>query len=299
MKHLPVLQPGDHIEIIAPASRCSDGLLSEINSLLSSWHLNCTVSDDIFGPDLLCANTDEIRFESLKRALLNPDTKAILCARGGYGCMRLIPELEKITPPTTPKLFIGMSDITALNLFLQQKWHWPVIHGALALDKFSPAAIDDIKALMFGNDEQIQFQGIPLNAAAKKSHTIQSSVTGGNLCLIQTSIGTSWQLNGRDKIILLEEIGERGYRVDRMLAHLEQAGIFKDATAILLGDFIGGEEADGQSLVQPVLERFAAQCALPVVQVKGIGHGRDNLAIPLGTSATLQLGSEIKLICFR
>lgn len=299
MRQLPVLQVGDSIELIAPASRCSDGLLSGINELLSSWQLNCIVSDDIFGADLLCANSDEIRFESLKRALLNPDTKAVLCARGGYGCMRLIPELEKMSPPTSPKLFIGMSDITALNLFLQQKWHWPVIHGALALDKFSPAAIDDMKSLMFGNDKQIQFQGKPLNAAAKKSQTIQSSVTGGNLCLIQTSIGTAWQLNGRDKIILLEEIGERGYRVDRMLAHLQQAGLFKDATAILLGDFIGGEEPDGKSLVQPVLERFAEHCAIPVVQVKGIGHGRDNLPIPLGTSATLQLGSEIKLTCTR
>lgn len=299
MHKLPVLKAGDSVEIIAPASRCSDNLLNEIKDLLLSWQLNCIVQDDIFGTDLLCANSDDLRFKSLKQAFLNPDTRAIICARGGYGSMRLIPELEKVIAPVAPKLFIGMSDITALNIFLQQKWHWPVIHGALALDKFSPAAIDNVKRLLFGKEEQIQFQCQPLNNAAKNHRKIQSSVTGGNLCLIQTSIGTHWQLDGRDKIILLEEIGERGYRVDRMLVHLQQAAIFKDATAILLGDFIGGEEPNGESLVHSVLERFAQQIEIPVVQVKGVGHGRDNLAIPLGTSATLQLGNEVKLMCAR
>lgn len=297
MKKLTTLQSGDFVEIIAPASRCTDQHLSDIQSLLTSWGLNCIVSSDIFGDDLLCANSDTVRFELLKNALFNPKTKAIICARGGYGSMRLIPQLSTLEPPSTPKLFIGMSDITALNLYLQQTWQWPVIHGALALDKFSSESIEAAKSILFGNIEQIEFDALPLNKHAIKNYSIETSITGGNLCLVQTSLNTLWQLDGSQKIIFLEEINERGYRIDRMLEHLHQAAIFQKASAILFGDFLGGNEPDGNSLVQPVLERFASHCDIPVVQVKGIGHGHTNFPIPLGTLARLNLGEKIKLTC--
>ena len=299
MKKLPILKPGDSVEIIAPASRCSDKHLTEIKELLVSWQLNCIVDKDIFGDDLLCANTDDVRFKSLKNALQRSETKAVICARGGYGSMRLIPELTKMIPPVVPKLFVGMSDITALSLYLQQQWQWPTLHGALALDKFSPESISALKSILFGEIEQVEFMGLPLNALAEKTLTIEATITGGNLCLVQASIGTAWQINGKKKIIFLEEVGERGYRVDRMLEHLRQANIFTGAAAIVFGDFIEGNESNGSSLVKPVLKRFAEHCAIPVIQVEGIGHGHINFPLPLGTKAKLQLGNKIKLACFR
>ena len=201
---LPILKAGDKVEIIAPASRCSDEDLKALIELLTSWQLHCIVNDHIFGQDLLCANSDAMRFESLKNALLNPETKAVICARGGYGSLRLIPELAKVSPPSTPKLFIGMSDITALHLFLQQTWQWPVVHGALAPNKLSLDSIAAVKSLLFGETDHIEFRGEALNLAAKKNVTIESTLTGGNLSLVQTSIGTIWQLDGREKIIFIE-----------------------------------------------------------------------------------------------
>ncbi|MCC2666330.1 MAG: LD-carboxypeptidase [Gammaproteobacteria bacterium] len=299
MKKLPVLKAGDNVEIIAPASRCSDVQLKELKELLLSWQLNPILPGDIFGDDLLCANTDEMRFQFLRNALINPKTKAIICARGGYGCMRLIPELIKMRPPPEVKLFVGMSDITALNLYLQQQWQWPVLHGAPIIAKFSPESITAVKSILLGEVERIEFAGLPLNIAAEENHLIKTSITGGNLSLVQASIGTKWQLDGNNKIIFLEEIGERGYRVDRMLEHLRQAGIFKKAKAIVFGDFTGGKEPDGSYLIKPVLERFAKNCKLPIVKVDGIGHGYTNFPLPLGTEGGLQLGHEIKLTCFR
>lgn len=300
MKNLPILKPGDSVDIIAPASRCSDQQLDAIKELFESWQLKCVIPEDIFGNDLLCANTDEIRFNHLKNALLNPQTKAVICARGGYGSMRLIPELAKITPPETAKIFVGMSDITALLLFLEQQWQWPTIHTGPALDKFSPESINAIKPLLFGEVDHVQFNEItPLNKYAEKEQMIEASVTGGNLCLIQTSIGTLWQMNAKNKIIILEETGERGYRVDRMLEHLHQAHLFNDTVAILLGDFIKGNDPDGSSTIEPVIKRFAEQCEIPVLRIKGIGHDYINFPIPFGTPAKLYLGSEIKLICER
>lgn len=299
MQRLPVLKPGDSVEIIAPASRCSDEVLSDLKDLLESWQLNCIIDKTIFGSDLLCANTDEIRFNLLKNALQNSVTKAVICVRGGYGSMRLLPKLSKITPINAPKLFVGMSDITAIHLFLEQQWQWPTIHGALARDKFSPESILSLKSILFGEMEQIELSGLPLNRLAENNKIIEATLTGGNLTLVQTSIGTIWQIDGQNKIIFLEEIGERGYRVDRMLEHLCQATIFKDAAAVVFGDFLAGNEPNGSSLVKPVLERFAENCAIPVAQIEGIGHSRTNFPILLGSLAKLRLGDRVKLTCFR
>lgn len=297
MKKLTKLNPGDQVEIIAPASRCTDQHLMGIKSLLTSWGLKCIVSPNIFGDDLLCANSDAIRFELLKNALLHPETKAIICARGGYGSMRLIPELAKLKAPDTSKLFIGMSDITALNLYLQQAWEWPVIHGALSEDKFSAESISAVKSILFGDVNQVELSTLPLNQFAVENRVIDASITGGNLCLVQTSLHTLWQIDSKNKIIFLEEIGERGYRVDRMLEQLNQANIFQNAAAILFGDFLEGNEPNGTSLIQPVIQRFADNCKIPVLQVKGVGHGYTNFPIPLGTPAKLSLGNLAQLIC--
>lgn len=299
MQQLPVVKPCDQVEIIAPASRCTDKHLYELKEILESWQLHCIISDEIFGNDLLCANTDAIRGKLLKSALYNPDTTAIICARGGYGSLRLIPELAKLSPPSSPKLFIGMSDITALHLYIQQEWQWPTLHGALALDKFSPESIASLQAILFGKVDQVEFTGIPLNTLAEKNQLIEATLTGGNLCLVQTSIGTSWQLDARNKIIFLEEVGERGYRIDRSLEHLSQAHIFQDAAAIILGDFTEGNEPNGESLIMSVLKRFAQNCKIPVIKIEGIGHGYTNYPLPLGTKSKLQLGKDPKLVSLR
>ncbi|KTC91056.1 S66 peptidase family protein [Fluoribacter dumoffii] len=299
MKKLPVLRPGDSVEIIAPSSRSTDSQLLDLKKLLESWGLICVVQEDIFARDLLCANTDEMRFKHLKNALLNPETKAVICVRGGYGSTRLIPQLTAIDAPERVKIFVGMSDITCLHLYLQQHWQWPTIHGAAAPDKFSQETIASVQSVLFAGTAAHFKDLIPLNKHAENEELIKSQVTGGNLALIQSGIGTCWQMDGRNKIVLLEEIGERGYRVDRMLEHLTQARMFTQAAAILLGDFLEGREPNGSSLIEPVLQRFAEKSAIPVLRVPGVGHGPVNYAIPLGTEAHLQLGAHPQLTCFR
>ncbi len=124
------LKKNSTIDIIAPAGGISDpSTLEKLKNLLGNWQLISRISPDLFGPDLLCANSGEKRFQQLEEALTNTESHAIWCLRGGYGCTRLIPYLLKLTAPKKCKLFIGFSDITALHLFLQQKWHWQTLHG--------------------------------------------------------------------------------------------------------------------------------------------------------------------------
>jgi muramoyltetrapeptide carboxypeptidase len=290
-----------NIDIIAPSSTVSTNDLHTIRDMLLAWGLTPHIPDTLLGADLLCANTDEQRFEHLKNALFNETSDAIWCVRGGYGCTRLLPALAKLTPPKRQKLLIGCSDITALHIFLQQQWGWATLHapGAkqAALGEISDADILAVKNFLL-QDAQSQndnllfnYPLVPLNTPAQKFIQITSTITGGNLCLIQASIGTFWQINPRHKILFLEEVNERGYRIDRMLTHLQQAGILEGLDSLLLGDFIGGEEPSGKSLVEPVLQRFADSCPYPVLRCRGIGHGFENHPMMLGTPITLKPGS--------
>ncbi len=294
----PLLEPGHQVEIIAPASRCSDQKLALLRSQLVDWGLNCVISETIFGKDLLCANSDALRFQGLLAALHNDANHAILCARGGYGASRLLPHLYRAAKPQKAKIFIGLSDITALHLFLNQQWGWSSIHGSLSPNVLTAQSVTHLQQLLFSK-KNLEFTNlVPLNDAARRPDIFSGRISGGNLTLIQTSLGTPWQIDSTNKILVLEEINERGYKIDRALMQLQQAGVFAQAKAILLGDFLGGEELNGRSYVDSVLERFARQIKAPVVRIPGVGHGATNFALPLNTDCILETtDGSARLLC--
>lgn len=285
---------GDTIDIIAPASTCPAQDFDYLLGILRDWQLEPRVPANLFGDDLLCANTDEQRFAMLKNALDADDSNTIIVARGGYGSMRLLEMLEKIEKPSKSKLLIGMSDITSLQVYFLEKWGWPSLHAALSTKVGTkPENINDFKNILFSLTKELTYQLTPLNNI-KNNNLLQSSVVGGNLTLVQTSIGTPWQLQSKNKILFLEEINERAYRIDRALQHFSQAGILNDVAAIIFGDFLGGNEPDGSNLISGVLKRFAENVNFPVFSTPNIGHGADNKPLPLATPATLNF-SDFKL----
>lgn len=227
------------------------------------------------------ANTDEARFEQLITAL-NSDADAIWCTGGGYGCARLLPKLQASIKPKKQKLFIGFSDITALHLFLSQEWGWRTVHGIvfrqlnlLAHKQLSPLSGRKIFRLLDGESSASIPKLKPLNKAATADGLcIDAFVTGGNLSLIQTLLGTPWAMDGRNKIICLEDVAEAGYKVDRLLNHLWQAGAFAEAKAVVFGDFTK-DVAKPEDVIY-ALRRFAASCPLPVFETKYFGHGKYN-----------------------
>jgi muramoyltetrapeptide carboxypeptidase len=283
------LTKGAIVDIIAPAGGCTPDALESIKNLLQNWQLNPRISSDLLGNDLLCANSDENRLQQLQEALFNSESSAIWCVRGGYGCTRLIPALLKLKAPKNNKLFIGFSDITTLHLFLQQKWHWQTLHGPsanqVAHDRIDAASIQEFKKLIFGQLPQLKFSLCPLKVMSPA--IIKAPVTGGTLTLIQASLGTCWQIDAKNKILFLEEVNESAYRIDRMLQHLQQAGILKNVKAILLGDFIPPQNTNDTALTQAVLTRFAEEQNFPVFRIPDIGHGKTNRSLPLGTPAEL------------
>jgi len=242
------------------------------------------------------ANTDAYRIESMKRALLAEDSKVIWTLRGGYGAAKVIKGLiDSGVKPQREKVFIGFSDTTALHLFFSETWGWHTIHGAglsqANNSECSASNVDGIMSLLNSEDRSfsipVQAQ-VPAKAAALPIH---GKLSGGNLSLIQTSIGTPWQMTGGGKILIIEDVNERGYRVDRMLHHLLQVGIFTGAQAMVC-NFTGGYESDGSNLISKALEDFAKHIDFPIFTCAGIGHGYDNAPFVYGANARISADGD-------
>jgi muramoyltetrapeptide carboxypeptidase len=296
----PLLRPGDRIEVVAPGFRCTDELLESGVEFLRGLGLVPRVPRALFGEDLLCANTDRVRFAQLRRALTAGSSRGIWCVRGGYGAMRLVPALLKVPRPPQRKLFVGYSDATTLHYFLNLHWNWPSLHGPL-LDRLGTGRVDvqelgELEAVLLAGQPQVAFHElVALNGLGRRPRRVTGRVFGGNLAVLQTIAGTALQRRGRE-ILFLEDIGERGYRVDRMLQHLAQSGMLRGVQAIVTGDFLGGQEPDGRNLVLPVLERFAREQRLPVLRGMRAGHGEHQRPVFFNTQAELTCGRAPELV---
>jgi muramoyltetrapeptide carboxypeptidase len=296
----PLLAPGDIVDVVAPGFRCGAEQLERGIAFLERQGLVPRVPPELFGPDLLCANTDAARFAQLRKALYARDSRAVWCVRGGYGALRIMPRLQALKPPSKPKLLIGYSDATTLHQLLNLYWGWPSLHGPL-LDRLGGAEVPEperaeLAAVLFGGATRTTFADLqPLNAAARRRQRIISRLTGGNLTVLQSTLGTALQRRPAG-MLFLEDIGERGYRIDRMLEQLRQSGVLRNLKAIVLGNFLGGAEADGSNLGHAVLERFAQTLPIPVLSGIQAGHGAYQRPLFLHTRAELRCGAQAQLI---
>lgn len=272
------LKPGDTIECIAPASKFNPDCLPLIQNLIESWGFKAKISAPFSEEEWLCTHSEKKRFEILQNALLDPSTNAIWGIHGGYGSGQLLPYLDAMTPPPRPKLLLGFSDLTMLHLFVNKKWNWPSLHTpsarGVALEKVSKASIENLRRWLLGTCDPLEIT--PLNHAPLPS---SATIVGGNLSLVATSLGTPWQIETQNHLLFLEEIGEKAYRIDRMLNQLAQAKLFQNAQGVLLGDFLLRDAKDDPD-IKKLLKKWTEQMECPVFSISA-GHGFENLVVPL------------------
>lgn len=307
MQNIPwqYLKKGDVVDIIAPSSTVPSNNLPEYYekaaNALKEIGLIARIPENLIekDKDIFSSNHLDYRVQHFIQCLNDPESKAIWAIRGGYGSAKIIPFLEKISSPRQNKLLLGFSDITALHLFLEKKWSFTSIHSAVinqVILNFN--FLKELEPILFGKVRELVYdQLIPLNEAAKQKNIIKAKISGGNLSLVQTSLATSWQIEGKGRIIFLEDVGEEGYRIDRMLNHLLQAGIFAEAKAIIFGEFTPPKNIE-PDLCGKAIENFAAQLNIPVLSLPIIGHNiKHNSPLPLGTDSVLELGDKIRITC--
>lgn len=285
------MKTGDIIDVIAPASPCPVDNLDEGVRWIMENGFTARVPPGIIKGDVFFAAPLMDQLAMMKEAVYS-DSKMLWSLRGGYGSMRLIPFMKKWKKPKQKKIFMGFSDVTALHLFFGQEWGWTTLHGrnvsAMSLSKKSRDR-NEVMPILTGKKDELTFRGlVPLNQHAKKAGAISGKVTGGNLKLLQSSIGTSWELEARGKIVFMEDVGERGYAIDRMFEQLRQADVIqKGLKAVVFGDFTEGAEKDGRDLSGVALKRFAETAPYPVYKGMKSGHGDVNFTLPLHTKAEI------------
>lgn len=300
-KLLEALQPGDVIDVVAPASRFPMADLNRAVKMLRRMGFYPRVPRNILRPTALHANRDEVRLAHLKRALLSPDSAAVWCARGGYGSMRLLPAMKKWSRPKRAKILIGFSDITSLHTFVNQEWNWPSLHASvlvrLGRGEIEGREFKSLMGLLTGRSQVIDFLALrPLNSIARRNRSISGVVRGGNMAVLQAGLGTPFKLHPKDSILFFEDIGERPHRVDRMLTQMTQAGFFNQARAVVFGDFELDKAEDRRVLMSEVFKPFAQSVKIPVVMGMPVGHHpKRQMPLPLNTRAHLYLGARPRL----
>ena len=299
---MPKLEPNDIIDVVAPSGGVTSQDLSTIEEYIAKLGYKARIPDNLCSDKCsYLANDDETRHQLLIQALTCQKSKAVWCVRGGYGAARIAPKLANMTPPCTPKWLIGFSDNTALHIILNQFWNWPSIHASVLLqhiqDKIDSQSKSRVFDILKNNTSTLTFDKLaPLNEASSKAdHTIDSQIVGGNMTLIQTSIGTNWQLTPTSSILFLEEINEEHYRIDRILTQLTQINLFNGVDAVIIGDIIYNTEHLSQC---DAVLNWANSINVPVLHCPNIGHGTTNMPIIFNSPATLNLGNHPTLTCY-
>lgn len=279
----PALRAGERVAVIAPASGFDRPAFEAGLALIGSRY-RPEVGPGLFERHRYLAGDDARRLAELTTALSDPEVRAVFCARGGYGATRLLRRLAEGAPPGPAKPLIGFSDITALHLWLQA--HGRVsIHGPVLtqLPRLPGASCQRLFDLLESRTPAPALRG----SDSWVGGVAEGPLLGGNLSVFSRLIGTRFMPELTGAVLLLEDQGERPYRLDRMWTHLELAGVFQRVRGIVLGTFTACEEADAPYTSAEVLRELAQATQLPCAVGFPIGHGDVNEPVPLGVRVRL------------
>ena len=284
----PSLRPGDRVGVLSPASPCPAQELEAGCVILKKLGLEVVshAGGESFQPDYL-AGSDEYRASRFNEFVQDPEIKGILCARGGYGSLRILPDIAYEQLRATPKSLVGFSDITALLLACHVKTGLVCYHGP-TVSTLATSDQETIESFWRALSSNATVELLFAEAVCLRLGRCEGPVLGGNLTTLIHLLGTSFLPSLSEAILFLEDRGERLYRVDRMLTQLIHTGLAQEISGLILGDF--SENGPRDELNDLVQERFAS-ASFPILSGAPVGHGRRNLTLPLGLPATLDAGA--------
>lgn len=288
----PFLKPSDLTGIIPPASKISKIFIDQAITIIESWGLEVNLSKNWDKNHFGFAGTDNERFQAFQDLLDNKEIKCIFCARGGYGTSRIIDQLDLSGFNSSPKWIIGYSDITVLiNKLLNHQYS--SIHGPMPINFREDNSKESLLVL-----KKFLFNGMypEISITTKKQNRpgfASGELVGGNLTMLTNSIGTSTQLNTDGRILFIEDIDERMYRIDRMLVHMKRAGMFRKLKGLIVGHFtdITERQEFGYSIEELILSH-TGKLDFPVCFGAPIGHTMPNYPIIVGANYSLHVESN-------
>ena len=287
----PALNPGDLIYITAPAKLMDPQAVSYAKKHLEQNGFNVLISKNCLGKHHYFSGTDEERMLDLQFGIDHPDVRAILCARGGYGSIRLVDRINWANMLREPKWMIGFSDITVFHHRLN-KLGVQSIHGSMPInfEKNTEAALTSLVNTLKGSWPQFL---LPSNQSNKVG-IATGNLIGGNLSIVYSMLGTDDQYDFEDSILFLEDVGEHYYQVERMFFALKKAGVLHKIKGLIIGGITDLEDTDpplGRTIEDIVLEQLRFSI-IPVMFNFPAGHIEDNRAIVFGKKVQLTVSEE-------
>ncbi len=284
----PPLRPGDTIGVIAPAGAVYEDLLARGVRALEASGFRVVLAEGILARKGYLAGSEQQRAETLERFFLRDDIAAIFCARGGFGSIQLLPALDPDLIRAHPKIFVGFSDVTALLNWMSQCCGVVVFHGPMVAVEFAGELEGGVSSgfwdALTGKRRlwQIRGSGVLRSGGAP----VRGALAGGCLSVLVTTLGTPYEIDTAGKIVFLEDVGERPYRIERMLTHLRMAGKLDHVAGIVTGAFNDCESGAERDVTEVLADVFA-DAPYPVVTGLPCGHATPNTLLPIGLNAEL------------
>lgn len=279
----PRLMPGDTVGIVAPSGSFDEDRLLKGVEVIESEGFGVFYEDDIFARQGYFAGPDRLRAASVDRMFGDPAIKAVICARGGFGALRILPLLDYEAVRRNPKIFMGFSDVSALLSVFSQRCALVVFHGPMATTLAGEGP--ESTAAMFSAIASMEpLELLPAEGAVVRPGRASGPVAGGNLTTLCHLTGTPYAPSYEGRILLLEDRGEAAYRIDRMLTQMKMAGCFAGLTGLVLGSF---EDCADAGEIHRIFAEVFDDFDIPILAGFDVGHGRTNLTVPLGLRATL------------
>ncbi|WP_412766962.1 S66 peptidase family protein [Tenacibaculum vairaonense] len=298
----PYLQKGDTVALVAPAGILKNrkNVIDKAKQLLEDWGLKVVYGKHMFNQGNHFAGTDDERCQDFQEAMDNPNVKAIWCARGGYGSVRILDKLDFSKFKDSPKWVIGYSDITAFHNHIHnlgiETLH--AMMGTSMQDKKEdiPHTISTFKKALFGERLSYEITSSKYN----RKGNVSGELIGGNIAILTSMLGSESQMSTEGKILFIEEIGEYKYSIDRMLQSLKRAGYFTRIKAVVVGDMTKIKKNTtpwGSSIKQLILEVLPKN--IPVLFDFPAGHEPDNRALIMGRNVELEIKDQESKLIFK
>jgi muramoyltetrapeptide carboxypeptidase len=311
------LQQGDVIGVVAPAGPIDRQRIDRALARLRERGFRTKTYGDIYRSRGYLAGDDATRADELMAAFADPEASAVWCARGGYGVVRLLDRIDFEVIRRNPKVFIGFSDISILHTAIQQRTGLVTFHGPNLQDGFGKP--DDMpraneaalwRAVMAhlpfplgegrgegplpeGEGYRFDFAGVDdTELQSIRGGVARGRLTGGNLAVVCGLMGTPYEIQPAGRILFLEDVSERLYRIDRYLAQLSLAGKLQSAAGVLFGTFSyeENEPAESHESISALLDEYCGRLKTPVLAGFPAGHAKYNLTLPMG--ARVELDSD-------
>ena len=292
MKHsIPPLKAGDLVALAAPARRVSPEEMAPAIATLESWGLRVRVPEGLYDTDNQLAGSDEHRTSLLQRQLDDPEVRAIFCCRGGYGTVRIIDRLDFTRFSLNPKWIVGYSDATVLHSHVHATLGLPTLHATMPINFPSEGENSDTQSLhasLFGEMPPMEWGGHPMNRPGEA----EGQVVGGNLSILYSLLGSRSQIDTHGKILLIEDLDEYLYHIDRMMQALRRAGMLEELNGLIVGhmsDMHDNAVPFGKTAEEIILDAVG-EYHFPVAFAAPIGHCA-------GANYAIQLGQKQHLAC--